>query len=151
MSGAKEKRARGKRNSKAETVRAAKGAAKTTAKIKDSAKAATKSAYAKSKAKGAAKAVAKSAGPKGKAKTATKARQKTSVYLDPPQRRHLEQIARRTGRRQAQLIREAIESYEPAAGADRNFALAAGFARIDSDRRPISAIPEAELMRGFGE
>jgi hypothetical protein len=34
---------------------------------------------------------------------------------------------------------------------DRNFALAGNFERIDTDSRPISGIPEDELMRGFGE
>ena len=60
-------------------------------------------------------------------------------------------LAKRTGRKQSELIREAIERYEPPAGGDRDFALAGGFSRTDSDRRPISEIPEAELMRGFGE
>ena len=78
-------------------------------------------------------------------------RLKTSVYLDPPQRRRLDRLEKRTGRKQSELIRAAIESYEPPAGRDRDFALAGGFPRIDSDRRPISAIPEDELMRGFGE
>lgn len=33
---------------------------------------------------------------------------------------------------------------------DRNFVLAAGFPRIDRDPRPISGIPEEELLEGFG-
>lgn len=78
-------------------------------------------------------------------------RQKTSVYLDADQRRRLVRLAKRTGRKQSELIREAIERYEPPTGADRNFALAGGFSRVDDDPRPTSAIPDAELMRGFGE
>jgi len=39
----------------------------------------------------------------------------------------------------------------PAPKRDRNFALAGNFERIDADSRPISEIPEDELMRGFGE
>jgi hypothetical protein len=34
---------------------------------------------------------------------------------------------------------------------DRDFALAAGFPRIDDDPRPISELPDAELLEGFGE
>jgi hypothetical protein len=44
----------------------------------------------------------------------------------------------------------AITAYVPAGRADGNFGLAAGFARIDDDRRPISEIPEDELLDGFG-
>jgi len=33
---------------------------------------------------------------------------------------------------------------------DRSFALATGFRRIDGDTRPISEIPEQELLKGFG-
>jgi hypothetical protein len=32
----------------------------------------------------------------------------------------------------------------------RAFALAAGFARTDADRRPLSQIPKRELLEGFG-
>jgi len=55
------------------------------------------------------------------------------------------------GRSQAEIIRTAILTYVPGAATDREFALAAGFARIDSDPRPISEIPENELLHGFGE
>jgi predicted DNA-binding protein len=79
------------------------------------------------------------------------AKGKTSVYLDRSQRDHLRKLAKRTGRAQAQLIREAIESFEPAPPINRNFALAAGFRRIDGDPRPTSAIPDDELLAGFGE
>jgi hypothetical protein len=39
----------------------------------------------------------------------------------------------------------------PAAEGNGDFALAAGFARRDADPRPISEIPEDELLNGFGE
>jgi hypothetical protein len=55
------------------------------------------------------------------------AQKKRSVYLE---RGHLEQ---------------------PAPSAGCGFALTAGFQRIDSDARPISEIPEDELLHGFGE
>jgi predicted DNA-binding protein len=76
---------------------------------------------------------------------------KTSVYLERAQHEHLSALVKRTGRAKSQLIREAIDIYEPAPSGDRSFALAAGFQRIDSDARPISEIPEYELLDGFGE
>jgi predicted DNA-binding protein len=76
---------------------------------------------------------------------------KTSVYLDDEQARRLARLSRAAGRPQSQIIREAIAEYEPPASGDRNFALAGNFERVDGDPRPISEIPEDELMRGFGE
>jgi predicted DNA-binding protein len=76
---------------------------------------------------------------------------KTSVYLDDKQADRLAQLARAEGRPRSQIIREAIDKYQPPPGGDRNFALAGNFTRIDRDPRPISKIPEDELMRGFGE
>jgi predicted transcriptional regulator len=75
---------------------------------------------------------------------------KTSVYLDDELAERLARLARQEGRSQAELLREAIAAYEPAAPRDRAFALAAGFARIDHDPRAISQIPESELLGGFG-
>ena len=75
---------------------------------------------------------------------------KTSVYLDDEQAERLARLARQEGRSQAEILREAIAAYQPPAPRDREFALAAGFARTDSDRRPISQIPERELLEGFG-
>jgi hypothetical protein len=118
---------------------------------KRTAAAASRTTKAVNSDKAVRKPAGKSTRAKSRAKGASASRQKTSVYLDPDQRRHLERLTRRTGRPQAQLIREAIESYEPPTGGDRNFALAGGFRRIDSDPRPISQISEEELMRGFGE
>jgi predicted DNA-binding protein len=75
---------------------------------------------------------------------------KTSVHLSEHEPRRLAEPARSEGRPQAEIIREAISAYMPPSRGDRDFALAAGFARIDDDRRPISQIPEDELLEGFG-
>ena len=75
---------------------------------------------------------------------------KTSVYLDDEQAERLARLARQEGRSQAEILREAIAVYQPPASRDRDFALAVGFRRIDGDRRPISQIPERELLEGFG-
>lgn len=75
---------------------------------------------------------------------------KTSVYLNERESRRLAELARTEGRSQAEIIREAINAYVPTAQGDGQFALAAGFARIDDDPRPISEIPEDELLEGFG-
>jgi hypothetical protein len=75
---------------------------------------------------------------------------KTSVYLDDEQADRLARVARAEGRSQAEIVREAISCYRPRPKRDRNFALAGNFERIDADPRPISEIPEDELMRGFG-
>ncbi len=41
-------------------------------------------------------------------------------------------------------------AYVPTVKGDDDFALTAGFARRDADARPISEIPEDELLNGFG-
>lgn len=79
------------------------------------------------------------------------AMRKTSIYLDDEQAERLARLARTEGRPQAEIVREAISCYRPAPKRDRNFAVAGNFERVDSDRRPISEVPEDELMRGFGE
>jgi predicted DNA-binding protein len=76
---------------------------------------------------------------------------KTSIYLDDEQADRLARLARAEGRPQAAIVREAISIYQPRPKRDRNFALAGNFERIDADSRPISEIPDDELMRGFGE
>ena len=76
---------------------------------------------------------------------------KTSIYLDDEQAERLARLARAEGRPRAEIVREAISVYQPRPKRDRNFALAGNFERIDADSRPISEIPEDELMRGFGE
>jgi predicted DNA-binding protein len=75
---------------------------------------------------------------------------KTSVYLTERESNRLAALARSEGRSQSEIIREAITAYIPTSSDDRDFALAAGFARIDDDPRPISEIPEDELLAGFG-
>ena len=76
---------------------------------------------------------------------------KTSVYLDDTQATRLASLARQEGRSQAEILREAVASYEPKPSSDRSFALAAGFSRVDDDPRPISTIQDNELLEGFGE
>ena len=79
------------------------------------------------------------------------AMRKTSVYMDDELAQRLVRLAREEGTSQAQILREAVASYQPKRHPDRNFALAAGFKRIDDDPRPISEIPDEELLKGFGE
>jgi predicted DNA-binding protein len=75
---------------------------------------------------------------------------KTSVYPTERKSKRLAELARSEGRSQADIIREAIIAYVPAGKGAGDFALAAGFARIDDDPRPIFEIPENELLDGFG-
>jgi hypothetical protein len=78
-------------------------------------------------------------------------KRKTSVYLDEEQSERLARLALEEGRSQAEILREAVATYRPVGFGDRNFELAGtGFHRIDSDPRPISQIPEEELLEGFG-
>ena len=72
------------------------------------------------------------------------------MYLTERESGRLAELARSEGRSQAEIIREAITAYVPAGKGDGEFALAAGFARIDADPRPISEIPADELLDGFG-
>lgn len=76
---------------------------------------------------------------------------KTSVYLDDELVEKLTRLAGQMGCSQAEVLRAAIASFEPVLPQDRNFALAAGFERIDDDPRSISEIPKRELLQGFGE
>jgi hypothetical protein len=75
---------------------------------------------------------------------------KTSVYLTETESKRLAELARSEGRSQAEIIRQAIIAYVPAGEGEGEFAVAAGFERIDDDPRPISEIPEDELLDGFG-
>jgi predicted DNA-binding protein len=75
---------------------------------------------------------------------------KTSVYLDDEQAERLARLARQEGRSQAEILREAVDAYEPPASRTRDFELAAGFPRVDHDPRPISRIPDSDLLEGFG-
>ncbi len=75
---------------------------------------------------------------------------KTSVYLDEHHAERLADLARQEGRSQAEILRAALDAYQPTPSRDRDFAIARGFPRIDRDTRPISEIPEADLLEGFG-
>jgi hypothetical protein len=76
---------------------------------------------------------------------------KTSVYLDDELADRLARLAQQAGQSQAEILRAAIAAYDPVPAGDREFALAFGFQRIDDDPRPISEIPDAELLEGLGE
>lgn len=68
------------------------------------------------------------------------------MYLTQQEIRRLEELARRTGRSKAQLVREAIASYDPRPDDDFTF-IAAGEGPGDS----VADHPERELLDGFGE
>lgn len=76
---------------------------------------------------------------------------KTSVYLDEVRAARLARLAELEGRSQADVLRAAVDAYAPHLATDREFALAAGFRRVDDDPRPISQVPDDELLAGFGE
>lgn len=70
------------------------------------------------------------------------------MYLDERHRRRLEELSRDTGRSQAEIIRDAIDQYQPPQSAPRYFAV------FNSGRGPggsIADVPEEELLKGFGE
>ena len=78
----------------------------------------------------------------------TECMRKTSVYLDEEQAERLARISREEGRPQAEILREAVASYQPKTTEDRNFVLA-GSGRGDGSS--IADVPEEELLEGFGE
>ncbi len=73
---------------------------------------------------------------------------KTSVYLDEDQAQRLARLAREEGRSQAEVLREAVAAYQPKPSQDRNFALAGSG---HGDGSSIADVPEADLLKGFGE
>ena len=73
---------------------------------------------------------------------------KTSVYLGEEQAERLARLARQEGRSQAEILREAIASYEPKPVEDRNFALAGSG---HGDGSSVADVPEDELLDGFAE
>jgi hypothetical protein len=73
---------------------------------------------------------------------------KTSVYLDDDQAERLARLARQEGRPQAEILREAVATYQPKPSQDRNFALAGSG---HGDGSSIADVPEEELLEGFGE
>lgn len=77
-----------------------------------------------------------------------KAVRKTSVYLGEAQAERLARLAREEGRPQAEILREAVASYQPRTPQDRNFALA-GSGRGDGSS--IADVPDEGLLKGFGE
>jgi predicted DNA-binding protein len=76
------------------------------------------------------------------------AMRKTSVYLDELQAERLARLARQEGRPQAEILREAVAQYQPKPSEDRNFALAGSG---QGDGTSIAAVPEEDLLEGFGE
>lgn len=73
---------------------------------------------------------------------------KTSVYLPEEQARRLARLAREEGRSQAEVLREALERYQPRASTDRDFALDGC---VTGPGDSIADHDEDELLRGFGE
>jgi hypothetical protein len=73
---------------------------------------------------------------------------KTSVYLSTEETTRLAALAKREGTSQAEVIRRAINTYQPKRRGDRDFAL------IDSGApgtgTSIADVPDAELLKGFG-
>lgn len=76
------------------------------------------------------------------------AMRKTSVYLSEADRRKLAALARKAGLSQAEVIRDAIASYELDDGEPEPLALiGTGYGPGTS----VADIPEEELLKGFGE
>jgi predicted transcriptional regulator len=73
---------------------------------------------------------------------------KTSVYLDDEQTKRLARLAREEGRSQAEILREAVATYQPKSLQDRNFALAGSG---HGDGTSIADVPDEDLLEGFGE
>ncbi len=73
---------------------------------------------------------------------------KTSVYLDQDQAERLARLARQEGRPQAEILREAVATYQPRPSQDRNFKLAGSG---HGDGSSVADVAEEELLKGFGE
>ena len=76
---------------------------------------------------------------------------KVSAYLAEQESARLEELAQSEGRSRAEIVREAIAAYVPAGKGQGEFALAAGFEPIDEHPRPMSDIPDNELLDEFGQ
>lgn len=74
--------------------------------------------------------------------------EKTSVYLSDDDRRRLAHLARRTGRSQAAIIREAIAAYEPNGAREVEYSLTG---LIDGPEGSIADDDQSGLLDGFGE
>jgi hypothetical protein len=72
--------------------------------------------------------------------------QKTTVYLDPADYRALKQIASKTRRPPAELVREAVAEYAARYGKRR---VAKSVGAFSSGRRDLSERAEA-LLKGMG-
>ncbi len=73
---------------------------------------------------------------------------KTSVYLGEERAKRLSRLARDEGRSQAEVLREAIDSYQPRGTEDRNFAMDGC---VTGTGDSIADLDADELMRGFAE
>ena len=72
---------------------------------------------------------------------------KTSVYLTADELARLANLAQREGTSQAEVIRRAINRYEPSRSGDRNLSLVgSGVGPGDS----VADVPDDELLDGFG-
>jgi predicted transcriptional regulator len=74
--------------------------------------------------------------------------EKTTVYLDPHDYRRLKQLARKAGRKPAELIREAVAEYTVRHQGGR--ALPGSVGALSSGRGDLSTRDEAYL-EGLGE
>ena len=72
---------------------------------------------------------------------------KTSVYLDEADIDRLRRLAILERRSQAEIIREAIQNYEPRRDPDRDFALEGTW---EGDGTSVVGVPDEELLEGFG-
>jgi hypothetical protein len=72
---------------------------------------------------------------------------KTSIYLRPAERKRVARLAKLEGKTQAEVIRAAIASYEPAGKAHREFALSCSG---EGSGASIADVDPDELMSGFG-
>jgi Ribbon-helix-helix protein, copG family len=71
---------------------------------------------------------------------------KSSVYLTEQQAERLARLAREQGRSQADILRDAIASYQP----PRSGGDLALDGCVVGDGSSVADIDEAELLRGFG-
>ena len=72
---------------------------------------------------------------------------KTSVYLSEMERQRLAWLADRSGRSQAQILREAVRSYLVRTTPDRRFSLA----RVaEGDWSSVADLPDDDALAGFG-
>jgi hypothetical protein len=72
---------------------------------------------------------------------------KTSVYLAEAESRRLARLAVHEGRSQADIIRDAVRGYEPAARDEGDFQV---FDTGDGPGDAIAAMDDDELLAGFG-